>query len=244
MRCIIKRCISLSICFVMVLGVLNTGSIAYAQDTESNAFINDQSVTDLAQKYSSLPVEIDNDTVFIPLSNEKNIEFIAQKNNISYTKAQDLVNNQNIMSRQSDSKLMKASNSGAYEDLTGVMLKRFSVVSGLSTNCTVIAAINVMVRVYWEIAYNEREFITVYDTGITMLESGVWTWATNTVSAVIMSNGKINLNASGTISGTISGSLSASYKAFGFSVGTNYYSNKFQTISYIFDPKFEGAVLN
>jgi hypothetical protein len=136
---------------------------------------------------------------------------------------------------------------GEYVDLTGIVLKRFAVVSGLSTNCTVVAAINVLVRVYWEYA-NQRKFLAVYDSGVSIDESGFFTWNQTTKSAVIMSNGDLNFNASGSISGQISVSLSGGYERAGFSVsgsvGSNINVNKFQTIRFTFDPNYPGWVLN
>jgi hypothetical protein len=241
----------------MVLSLLGPTSNAFAKDydvkQENEPFINSENVIALAEKYSSTPEYIDEDTVFIPLTEEQNINYIADIKKISRSSAKKLINEKNSSLENSKSvndseiTILSYPHIGPYNEYTGIVLKRFNVVSGISTTCTVVAAINVLIRVYYTISSYARQFMTVYDTGITMDESGIWTWSTNTKSAIIMSNGFLNLNASGTISGTISVSVSSSYEAAGFtvgvSIGSNVYVNKFQVISYSFDPEYQGGIL-
>lgn len=252
----LKRCLSVICIMAIMLSTLPPVSArAKVNDMKRDVvpLAQNENVVALANKYNSTPQVIDEDTVFIALSTEENINYLADTNNISYTKAKMLINDKNLKAYASEINsqgmgTMSLPHYDQYADVTGIILKRFNVVSGISTTCTVVAAINVLVRIYWEVAYNARQFLTVYDTGITMDESGVFSWSTNSKSAPIMSNGFINLNASGTISGEISTSVSGSYKAanftIGVSVGTKVYVNKFQTISYKFDPEFPGGILN
>lgn len=210
------------------------------------SLINDERVTTLAEKYNSTPQIIDDNTVFLPLSREQNIKYIEDSKKISFYQAEKLIDDKNsdaLKSQKYSSASYSTTGYGKYVDLTGIVLKRFNVVSGLRTNCTVVAAINVLVRVYWEYA-NEREFLAVYDSGVSIDESGFFTWNETTNSAVIMSNGFLNFNGSGTITGQIDVSLSVGYERAGFSVqgsvGSTINVSKFHTIGFNFDPDYPG----
>ena len=199
----------------------------------------------MAYKYSSIPIAIDEDTVFIPLTTAENINYIVDTQKISRIDAEKLVNEKNAIANKS---FKPEASSVTYEDRVGIILKRYNVYTGSPLiYCEIAAAINVCVRFYSD-SETHRKFMAVYDQGISLYSSNIFQWTTTTCSAVILPNGHLQLDGSGNVTATVDYSFTLDLEAAGFSVldiGVSglYYVTKFITLGYDFDPTFPGAIL-
>lgn len=241
---LIKRNIVLVCCLAILISTFTPlkAKANVIEDTDTIPFIETELVQNLADKYSSVPHVIDEDTVFIPLTEKENINYLIDTENLSYFEAKRLVQERNL--QQSNS----YAPTSTYSDQVGVVLKRFDIYVGYIRRCEVTATIHVRLRQYNDSPTN-RKFMEVYSHGVTQSSSGIFQWATSSSSAVILSNGHLKLNAAGNVTATVDVSFVLDLAAAGFSIsdlgaGTTYYVSKFCMFDYTFDPTYPGAILN
>jgi hypothetical protein len=256
MKKILKRSMGLICSLALIVSTISP-SIAQAKEYCENdvtvPFVESELIQDLALKYSSTPQVIDEDTVFLPLTEAENINYIADTQKISRYEAKELMNEKSFSSIVSSDSItdnrqsVSAVSAVTYVDQYGMVLKRFNVYTGIIHMCTIAATINVCLRQYSDYD-THREFVAIYDQGITLYNSSLFQWSTNTCSAVIKSNGHIQLNASGNATATVDRSLTIDLEAAGFSIidiglGTTFFVTKFVIFDWDFDPTYPGAIL-
>jgi hypothetical protein len=251
MKKIFKRGIAAVCSLVMLASIFSplTAKANVINENDAVPFIETEHVQELASKYSSIPQFMDEDTVFLPLSEEENVNYIADTQNISQYEAKQLILERDLSFNVSQNNEQQITPFAVtYEDQVGIVLKRFNVYTGIVHACTIAATINVRLRQYSDSPTNRR-FMEVYSHGVSLYSSSLFMWSTTSSSAVILSNGHLKLNASGNVTATVDKSLTLDLEAAGFSifdltVGSTYYVTKFVIFDWDFDPTYPGAILN